>query len=232
MRPTTAALLLLIVPCTAMRIDLKAASRAGQTAALSALCSACLLNPLAANAGSLDDAILEVSQTSYPIIKALDPKVLGPFSEKVGKLILDIKPEKLGKSLELGIDVFNSVPDTTVNGFKGMVKEAFSELKTDTCTLVPLPSQAVAFKFQAVATERVEESKLKAFNDKWGPTLGALSKTEDAICLPPPETLPPFLRGAWSQFPRPNDGVTRVPLPPTHEKGVRPRRVVDALNSS
>jgi hypothetical protein len=50
--------------------------------------------------------------------------------------------------------------------------------------------------------------------------------------LPPPETLPPFLRGAWSQFPRPNDGVTRVPLPPTHEKGVRPRRVVDALNSS
>ena len=58
-----------------------------------------------------------------------DPSGLPP--EKIGKLFLEIKPEKLGKIEELGIDVFNSVPDEKLNTFKGVVKEAFADLKTD-----------------------------------------------------------------------------------------------------
>ena len=66
---------------------------------------------------------MEVSETSYPILKALKPEVFGPFSEKVGKLFLDIKPEKLGKSLELGIEGFNSVPTEKLTSFTSDVKQ-------------------------------------------------------------------------------------------------------------
>ena len=174
-----------------MKLRLDFAMNAGKSALCTALCTASLLCPLPAPAlaPALEDAIVEVSETSYPILKALKPEVFGPFSEKVGKLFLDIKPEKLGKSLELGIEVFNSVPTEKLTSFTSDVKEVFAGLKTDSCTLVPLPSPAVGERFGAVATAQVDAATLKAFNDKWGPTLGALSKTESAICLPPPAAL-------------------------------------------
>jgi hypothetical protein len=59
---------------------------------------------------ALDGAIVEVSEASYPIIKALNAKTFEPFSEKVANLILDINPDELGNAISLGIDVLNSVP--------------------------------------------------------------------------------------------------------------------------
>ena len=79
--------------------DLLASAR---HAGLAALASAFLLAAPPAWAGpTLDEAIVEVSESSYPIIKNLSPEAFGPFSEKVGKLLLDIKPEKLGRSIEV-----------------------------------------------------------------------------------------------------------------------------------
>ena len=49
----------------------------------------------------LPEAIVEVSQTSYPILKALTAETFVPFSAKIGKLVLDIAPDKLGKSIAL-----------------------------------------------------------------------------------------------------------------------------------
>ena len=158
-----------------------------KAAVLAALTSASLLaTPAlpALAAPTLDEVIVEVSETSYPIIKALSAPTFPAFTEKIGKLFLEIKPEKLGKIEELGIDVFNSVPDEKLNTFKGVVKEAFADLKTDSCTLVPLPPKSIADKFGAIATENVDAAKLKAFSQKWGPTISALAKTDEAICLP------------------------------------------------
>ena len=170
-----------------------ALSSAASRFVLAALTSASLLtSPLPAVAApTLNEAIVEVSETSYPIIKALREETFVPFSEKAGGLLLDIKPEKLGRSIGLGIDVLVSAPPEKLDTFKGVVKDAFSGLDPASCTLVPLPSKALADKFQAVAAEQVAADKLKAFGDAYGPALKSLAKTDGntAICLPPVETL-------------------------------------------
>jgi len=162
----------------------------GKAVALAALCSASLLcTPHSVSAATLEEAIVEVSETSYPIIKALRPETFRPFSEKVANLILDIKTVKLGPSISAAADVFNSVPAATRTEFTGVVKDAFENLRTDSCTLVPLPPPNIVERFSAIATETVDPAKLKAFEAAWGPALGALAKTDDAICLPPVATL-------------------------------------------
>ena len=198
--------------CSALRIDLASvrthrassvasqaskaslssvASQASKAALMTALCSASLLGtPAPALAvPTLNEAIVEVSESSYPILKALSPEAFPKFAEKLGGLFLEIRPEKLGKSLELAIDVLDSVPPDQLTTFNTVLKEAFSDLKPDSCSLVPLPPASLADKFGAVASEQVDAAKLKEFSKTWGPSLKALSRTDTAICLPSVETL-------------------------------------------
>jgi len=149
--------------------------------------SASLLGaPLASSAAqTLDEAIVEVSEASYPIIRGLDAKTFVPFTEKIGGLLLSLPSAKLGASIDAAIDVFDSVSPDKLKALNGAVGDAFGGLNVDSCTLVPLPSKAVAEKVQGVAAETVSPDKLKAFGSTWGPTLDALPKTDAAICLPP-----------------------------------------------
>jgi hypothetical protein len=171
----------------------KAIPQAASNFVLAVLCSGSLLaSPLPSSAApSLNDAIVEVSESSYPILKALQADTFPPFSEKVGKLVLDIKPDKLGQSIGLGIDVFLSPPPEKLDAFKKTVKDSLADLDPSSCTLVPLPSVSLADKFTTVAKENVAADKLKAFDEAYGKTLDALPKTKDnsAICLPPVEKL-------------------------------------------
>jgi len=200
--PMRAAVMLVLLPtlCGALRLaSSQVASRhapsqhaSWQSAVLAAACSVSLLSaPREALAvpPSLNEAIVEASEASYPIINALEPLVFPSFTDTLGKLLLDIKPEKLGRSIELAIDVFDSVPEQELTMFNGVVKEAFADLKTDSCTLIPLPSQSLVTRFQTVATQTIDAEKLSAFGKAWGPSIAALSKTSEAICLPPVEAL-------------------------------------------
>jgi len=136
-------------------------------------------------ATTLNEAIVEVSETSYPILRALDPAGFQAFCTKIGDSLLNIKPDKLGKSIELGIDVFDSAPADKLDDFNIVLKEAFGDVSTDSCTLVPLPPMALADRFATVASETVDAEKLKTFSETWKPSLEALKKTDSAICLPP-----------------------------------------------
>ena len=160
--------------------------------AQSALIAACVSSLLvgqpapALAAPTLNEAIVEVSESSYPVLKALKAEEFTAFSEKLGGLILDspsLKPDQLTKSIELGLDVFNSVPESNVKSFVDLEKKAFSGLSTDSCTLVPLPSARLGDKFGKAAAG-VDAEKLKAFGQKYNPTLSAIPKTASAACLP------------------------------------------------
>merc|ERR1719162_2256021 len=180
--------LLSCAPSAALRLPVHPAkvAEAGK-AFLAAACSASLLAGVphqAIAAPSLNEAIVEVSQTSYPILKALTAETFVPFSAKIGKLVLDIAPDKLDKSIELGVDAFLSVPPEKLAALNGVVKDSFAGLEAASRTLVPLPSAASANKFKEVATAKVDAAKLKAFAEAYGPTLSALPRTEAAICLP------------------------------------------------
>jgi len=134
---------------------------------------------------TLQEAIVEVSETSYPILKALDSTNFKEFSTKIGDLLLRINPDKLGKSIELGIDALDSAPPEKIAAFNAILAEAYTDVSVDSCKMVPLPPMAVVDKFAAVAAEKVNPDKLKAFEETWKPSLEALKKTDESICLPP-----------------------------------------------
>jgi len=181
-------LLLHVAACVALRIEVpKAAVPCAAATMCAAVIAATPFPSLAAP--TINEAIIEVSETSYPIIKSLRSETFGPFSEKAAKLFLDINPDKLGKSIGLGIDVLTSAPPAEMDTFNDVVKAAFTDLSPTSCTLVPLPPKSLADKLGAIAAEKVEPEKLKAFADVYGKSLGTLPTEGDKICLPPLDKL-------------------------------------------
>ena len=82
-----------------------------KTALVAGFCSAQLLVAPAFGVGpTLSEAITELDASAYPIIKALPAETFPAFSEKIANLFLGFKPDKLAKSIDLGADLFNSVP--------------------------------------------------------------------------------------------------------------------------
>ena len=69
-----------------------------------------------------EEPIVELAEASYPILKAQQAETFAPFQDKVGSLLLKkIKPEKLAKSIDLGLDALNSVPDEKVRALEAAV---------------------------------------------------------------------------------------------------------------
>ena len=134
---------------------------------------------------TLNEAIVDVSETSYPILRALEPTAFRAFSTKIGEYLLRINPEKLGRSLELGIDALDSVDRDRLSAFNALLKETYADSSVESCPLVPLPPRDVVDKFAAVAADKVPSEKLAAFRETWNPSLEALKRTDAAICLPP-----------------------------------------------
>ena len=140
---------------------------------------------------TLNDAIVELAEASYPILKAQQAETFAPFQDKVGSLLLKkIKPEKLAKSIDLGLDALNSVPDEKVRALEAAVKEAYSGVNPQSCDLVALPPTSLVERVKASdAVAKVDPSKLQRFGDKYGGAYKALAKTDAAICLPSAEAL-------------------------------------------
>ena len=140
---------------------------------------------------SIESAITELAQSSHPILKAQTADTFPKFTNSIGELVLKkVKPDKLGRSLDLGIDAFLSVPPEKIKALEKALQSEFADLKTDSCDLVPLPPSSLADKFRSSdAAKSVSADKWKRFDDLYGGSLAALSRTETSICLPPPESL-------------------------------------------
>ncbi len=132
----------------------------------------------------LDDVIVETTEASYPILRALEPAPFQGWTSLIGKLIFEIDSAKLGPAIDLLADVYNLVPDAEVLTFNSALDEAFAGLKPDVCELVPLPDASLGNRLTAIATQTVDPSKLKSVATKWQKTLDALPKTDSSICLP------------------------------------------------
>ena len=196
MRGAAALVALIIAPSAALRVTggrlppPSAVADAAKAAFVAGALSASLIaGAPPALAQSLNEAIVEVSQSSYPIIGALQKETFVPFSEKIANLILAIPEAKLGKAVDLGVDVLLTAKPEPLSSLNALVKESYQGVETGSCTLVPLPSSAAADKFKSIAEKTVDAAKLKAFSDTYGPTLAALPKTADAICLPSKDAL-------------------------------------------
>ena len=164
----------------------KASSQA-KAAFLAAMCSAQLFagvaqadqyGPVQAGYPNLPAVIVETSEASYPILRTLPADKFPPFASKVADIVLLIKPEKLAKSVDLGIDAYLSVPPEQVDTFNAALKETFGGLKTDSCDLVPLPNAALVHKFQSSnAFSQVAPPSCRDRPTERGVALGNPSKT-------------------------------------------------------
>jgi hypothetical protein len=164
-------------------------ARCQQLAVGAALCAALVAAP--AHATALDDAVAEVSDSAYPVLRALKPETFGPFVTKVGDLVLKaVPPAKLSKAVDQGLDYFLSVPPAKVGAVASATKEAFSGLSVDTCVLVPLPPAALFNKFVAAdAVAQVDAAKLKSFAEEARGVVSAIPRKGDLACLPPSAAL-------------------------------------------
>ena len=115
------ALLLCLQGGTALRLS-PALTQQCKTALVAGVCSAQLLvAPAFGVVGpSLSEAITELDASAYPIIKALPADTFPAFSEKIANLFLGFKPDKLAKSIDLGADLFNSVPQGDMCAWLGL----------------------------------------------------------------------------------------------------------------
>ena len=66
-----------------------------------------------------------MSQSSYPIIGALQKETFVPFTDKIANLILAIPEPKLGKALDLGIDVLLTAKPEPLSSLTALVKESY-----------------------------------------------------------------------------------------------------------
>ena len=150
-----------------------------------ALCTSLLLSE-PATASVVDQAIAEAADASYPILKAASrPETFTPIATRTVDLILSAAPVELTKAVDLGLDLFLSIPADKVRATTAVLDEAGAG-----CELVPLPSTALMERMtKSSAFAAVDAAKLKAVNEQ---SLKAVRKLQrdSTICLPPRASLP------------------------------------------
>ena len=148
----------------------------GGPALVSLCCSAVLLLSGPAQAAiSMESAIAEVADASYPILRAASPASLSKLAGLAGLA----SPAELAKAIDLGLDVALSVPADKAAAASAALGTAVSELSPATCELFPLQS------LQSLQTT-ADPTKLAAARKLLPPKLPG---TEGGICLPPRASL-------------------------------------------
>jgi len=167
--------------CSSARPSLQQKLQDGALTA--ALCTSLLLSE-PAKASVVDQAIAEAADASYPILKAASrPETFTPIATRTVDLILSAAPAELAKAVDLGLDLFLSIPADKVRATTAVLDEASAG-----CELFPLPSTALMERVSS-AFAAVDAAKLKAVNEQ---SLKAVRKLQrdSAICLPPRASLP------------------------------------------
>ena len=149
------------------------------------LCTSLLLGE-PTGASIVDQAIAEAADASYPILKAASrPETFTPIATRAVDLVLSASPAELTKAIDIGLDLFLSIPADKISATTDILDEASAG-----CELFPLPSAALVERVtQSSAFAAVDAAKLKAVNAQ---SLKAVRKLQrdSAVCLPPRASLP------------------------------------------
>ena len=153
----------------------------GEAALVSLCCSAALLLSGPAHAAvSMESALAEAADASYPILRAATPASVSKLADLAGQA----SPSDLAKAIDLGPDVALTVPADKAAAASAALSAAVSELSPATCALFPLPP-TVLQSLQSLQTA-ADPTKLAAARKLLPPTLPG---NEGSICLPPRASL-------------------------------------------
>ena len=171
----------------AMRVGNSIGQRAAAVATSVALSTLLAVSPPAHAKVTLEAAVAEQVEASYPFLAAQKAETFAPFEEKLIGTLLSAKPEELGKTIDAGIDVFLSLPSDKVAALTAVLKEASASATAGGCTNQvpsPVPKSIVSKFASSDAVKAADPAKVQAFVNAAGPALKALP-TGDTICLPP-----------------------------------------------
>jgi hypothetical protein len=107
-----------VQPQQGLSVSFLKESMARQAAAV--MCVGCLLfcppQPAMAMdttvAGSLQQAIMEASDATYPVLKSLTPETVSPLSNKIANLLTKkVSPERLSTALDSAASALLAIPD-------------------------------------------------------------------------------------------------------------------------
>jgi hypothetical protein len=135
--------------------------------------------------GSLETAIIDASDATYPVLKSLTAETVSPLANKIATLVTTkITPAKLTTAIESGANALLSIPDDKLDKFTATVKESYEGVSGDSCNSIPLPIDAIN-ALTPSATSSLDATKLEQVTKKLASTAQAIPFTSTSgICLP------------------------------------------------
>jgi hypothetical protein len=136
--------------------------------------------------GSLETAIIQASDATYPVLKALTPETAGPLANKIAKLLTSKVPaEKLATALDSTADTLLSIPDEKLGKFVATVKTSYEDISSDTCQSIPFPADAANVVVGSEAVSKLSSEKVQQVAEKIiSPLVSAVPASNGRFCLP------------------------------------------------
>jgi len=135
--------------------------------------------------GSLANAIVQISDTSYPVFASLSDEGVTSFSNKVERLVTKkIPAAKASAAIERGIDAFMGIPNDKLEKWTATLKQSYDGVSSDSCNSIPIPVETIGRLADSEAFKMVPATKFKALEEKYAPSNQAIPKTKTAVCLP------------------------------------------------
>ena len=142
--------------------------------------------------GSLETAIIEASDATYPVLQSLTPENISPLSNKIASILANkIPAEKLARALDGTANTLLSIPDDKLEKFVGTVKNSYQDISIESCSTIPFPANAASLVSGSEAVSKLDVEKVQKVADKViSPITQSIPQSaEKGICLPSKEGL-------------------------------------------
>jgi hypothetical protein len=139
--------------------------------------------------GTLEQAIIEASDATYPVLKSLTADSINPLANKVANLITKkIASEKLALAADSAANALLSISDDKVGKFTSIVKESYTGVSSaDSCaTTIPLPLNAINIVANSDGVAKLDLVKVSQVLKKFSSITQAVpfSTEKGILCLP------------------------------------------------
>jgi len=126
----------------------------------------------------LENAIVKMSDASYPVLSSLTDDNVVSLGNKLTKVVVEKIPPS---AIELGIDAFLGIPSEKLDKWTTTLKQSYDGVSPDSCQSIPVPVESLRKLADGV---KIDETKLKTLQDKFSASNQAVPKIATRICLP------------------------------------------------
>jgi hypothetical protein len=197
MKVQSSILLLMVWGCSALQVQqpqggLSALKESMARQAAAAVCMGCLLfapQPAMAIdttvAGSLQQAIIEASDATYPVLKSLTPETVSPLANKIANLLTKkVSPERLSTALNSAANALLAIPDEKLDQFTQTVKASYEGVSSSSCSAIPLPMDAITTFASSDAVSQLDSETLSRAIQKITALRQSIPSSDSSLCLP------------------------------------------------